>query len=289
MMKYYISILLLCFVCYGAKEPSAFEKQSGATKRDLSSLQGTAQNLLNLTTQIQEQQEALKQSQEGLMSLYESQHQKLQNTTKQSSTNTQEIENLKTEIAALKTLLQQQKEQIHTLDSKMKEIHTLTIKTQESILQELEKLSNPHLNNANKGTQKQDDTQSQKPTSKPKFDKNKSAELFTQAKEFIKKKQYKSAKDIMLWLKDNNYNAPEATFYLGEIAYLQKDYHLAIKYYKASVALSDRGAYMPTLLLHTALCFKGIKDMPNYNSFLEVLIATYPQSKEAAQAKELRK
>ena len=132
-MKYYISILLLCFVCYGAKEPSAFEKQSGATKRDLSSLQGTAQNLLNLTTQIQEQQEALKQSQEGLMSLYESQHQKLQNTTKQSATNTQEIENLKTEIAALKTLLQQQKEQIHTLDSKMKEIHTLTIKTQESM------------------------------------------------------------------------------------------------------------------------------------------------------------
>ena len=92
----------------------------------------------------------------------------------------------------------------------------------------------------------------------------------------------------MLWLKDNKYKTPEVTFYLGEIAYLQKDYHLAIKYYKASVALSDSGAYMPTLLLHTALCFKGIKDMPNYNSFLEVLIATYPQSKEAAQAKELK-
>lgn len=285
-MKYLISVLLLCLVCYGAKEPSAFEKQSGATKRDLSNLQGTAQNLLNLTTQIQEQQEYLKQSQEGLMSLYESQHQKLQNTIKQSTTNTQEIENLKTEITTLKTLLQQQKEQINALDSKVQEIHALTIKTQENILQELQKLTDPA--GASKRAQKQD-TKTQNPTPKPQFDKNKSAELFAQAKEFINKKQYKSAKDIMLWLKQNNYKAPEVTFYLGEIAYLQKDYHLAIKYYKASVALSDSGAYMPTLLLHTALCFKGIKDMSNYNSFLEVLIATYPQSKEAAQAKELKK
>ena len=75
----FVLSLVCCGVCYGA-EPSAFEKQSGATKRDLSSLQGTAQTLLNLTTQIQEQQENLKQSQEGLISLYESQHQKLQNT-----------------------------------------------------------------------------------------------------------------------------------------------------------------------------------------------------------------
>ncbi|WP_395003264.1 tetratricopeptide repeat protein [uncultured Helicobacter sp.] len=278
-MRYILACLLLSFVCYGA-EPSAFERQSGATKKDLSSLQGTAQSLLNLTTQIQQQQETLKQSQEGLMSLYESQHQKLQSTIAQSTTNTQEIENLKSEIAALKTLLEQQSTQIATLDSKMQELHTLTIKTQENILQELEKLSAQ----STKGAQKQESKQSQK----PQFDKSKSPELFAQAKELIKKKHYKSAKDIMLWLKDNKYNTPETTFYLGEIAYLQKDYHLAIKYYKASVALSDKGAYMPTLLLHTALCFKGIKDMANYNSFLEALIAAYPQSKEAAQAKELK-
>ena len=278
----FVLSLVCCGVCYGA-EPSAFEKQSGATKRDLSSLQGTAQTLLNLTTQIQEQQENLKQSQEGLISLYESQHQKLQNTAAQTTTNTQEIENLKTELTALKTLIEQQKTQISALDSKMQEIHTLTIKTQENILQELEKLSSPNT----KGVQKSEG-KPQKATAPKEFDKNKSAELFAQAKEHIKKKQYKSAKDIMLWLKNNRYNAPETTFYLGEIAYLQKDYHSAIKYYKASVALSDRGAYMPTLLLHTALCFKGIKDMANYNSFLEALIATYPQSKEAAQAKELK-
>ena len=281
-MKYCISLLLLLWVCYGASEPSAFEKQSGATKRDLSNLQSITQNLLNLTTQIKEQQETLTQSQEGLMSLYESQHQKLQTTIQQNTANTQDLENLKTEVATLKTLLQDQGKQIADLDSKMQEIHALTLKTQESILQELEKLNNTET----KGVKKQAED-SQK--NLVKFDKNKSAELFAQGKEFITKKQYKSAKDIMLWLKDNKYKTPEVTFYLGEIAYLQKDYHLAIKYYKASVALSDSGAYMPTLLLHTALCFKGIKDMPNYNSFLEVLIATYPQSKEATQAKELKR
>ncbi|WP_394988950.1 hypothetical protein [uncultured Helicobacter sp.] len=281
-MKYCISLLLLLWVCYGASEPSAFEKQSGATKRDLSNLQSITQNLLNLTTQIKAHQETLTQSQEGLMSLYESQHQKLQTTIQQNTANTQDIENLKTEVATLKTLLQDQGKQIADLDSKMQEIHALTLKTQESILQELEKLNNTET----KGVKKQAED-SQK--NLVKFDKNKSAELFAQGKEFITKKQYKSAKDIMLWLKDNKYKTPEVTFYLGEIAYLQKDYHLAIKYYKASVALSDSGAYMPTLLLHTALCFKGIKDMPNYNSFLEVLIATYPQSKEAAQAKELKR
>lgn len=281
-MKYCISLLLLLWVCYGASEPSAFEKQSGATKRDLSNLQSITQNLLNLTTQIKEQQETLTQSQEGLMSLYESQHQKLQTTIQQNTANTQDLENLKTEVATLKTLLQDQGKQIADLDSKMQEIHALTLKTQESILQELEKLNNTET----KGVKKQAED-SQK--NLVKFDKNKSAELFAQGKEFITKKQYKSAKDIMLWLKDNKYKTPEVTFCLGEIAYLQKDYHLAIKYYKASVALSDSGAYMPTLLLHTALCFKGIKDMPNYNSFLEVLIATYPQSKEATQAKELKR
>lgn len=281
-MKYCISLLLLLWVCYGASEPSAFEKQSGATKRDLSNLQSITQNLLNLTTQIKAHQETLTQSQEGLMSLYESQHQKLQTTIQQNTANTQDIENLKTEVATLKTLLQDQGKQIADLDSKMQEIHALTLKTQESILQELEKLNNTET----KGVKKQAED-SQK--NLVKFDKNKSAELFAQGKEFITKKQYKSAKDIMLWLKDNKYKTPEVTFYLGEIAYLQKDYHLAIKYYKASVALSDSGAYMPALLLHTALCFKGIKDMPNYNSFLEVLIATYPQSKEAAQAKELKR
>lgn len=280
-MKYCISLLLLLWVCYGASEPSAFEKQSGATKEDLSNLQSITQNLLNLTTQIKAQQETLTQSQEGLMSLYESQHQKLQATIQQNTANTQDIENLKTEVATLKTLLQDQGKQIADLDSKMQEIHALTLKTQESILQELEKLNNTET----KGTKKQSEDSQKNPI---KFDKNKSAELFAQGKEFITKKQYKSAKDIMLWLKDNKYKTPEVTFYLGEIAYLQKDYHLAIKYYKASVALSDSGAYMPTLLLHTALCFKGIKDMPNYNSFLEVLIATYPQSREAAQAKELK-
>ena len=215
------------------------------------------------------------------MSLYESQHQKLQTTIQQNTANTQDIENLKTEVATLKTLLQDQGKQIADLDSKMQEIHALTLKTQENILQELEKLNNTEI----KGAKKQSEDSQKNPV---KFDKNKSAELFAQGKDFITKKQYKSAKDIMLWLKDNKYKTPEVTFYLGEIAYLQKDYHLAIKYYKASVALSDSGAYMPTLLLHTALCFKGIKDMPNYNSFLEVLIATYPQSKEAAQAKELK-
>ncbi|WP_394951004.1 hypothetical protein [uncultured Helicobacter sp.] len=281
-MKYCISLLLLLWVCYGASEPSAFEKQSGATKRDLSNLQSITQNLLNLTTQIKAQQETLTQSQEGLTSLYESQHQKLQTTIQQNTANTQDIENLKTEVATLKTLLQDQGKQIVDLDSKMQEIHALTLKTQENILQELEKLNNIET----KGAKKQAED-SQK--NLVKFDKNKSAELFAQGKDFIAKRQYKSAKDIMLWLKDNKYKTPEVTFYLGEIAYLQKDYHLAIKYYKASVALSDSGAYMPTLLLHTALCFKGIKDMPNYNSFLEVLIATYPQSKEAAQAKELKR
>lgn len=280
-MKYCISLLLLLGVCYGASEPSAFEKQSGVTRRDLSNLQSIAQNLLNLTTQIKAQQETLTQSQEGLMSLYESQHQKLQTTIQQNTANTQDIENLKTEVATLKTLLQDQGKQIADLDSKMQEIHALTLKTQENILQELEKLNNTET----KGAKKQSEDSQKNPV---KFDKNKSAELFAQGKDFITKKQYKSAKDIMLWLKDNKYKTPEVTFYLGEIAYLQKDYHLAIKYYKASVALSDSGAYMPTLLLHTALCFKGIKDMPNYNSFLEVLIATYPQSKEAAQAKELK-
>ncbi|RDU55523.1 hypothetical protein CQA49_03425 [Helicobacter sp. MIT 00-7814] len=281
-MKVFSLFLLLVLFSF-AKEPSAFEKQSGATKKDLSTLQNSIQSLNNVIENLQSQTDGIKQSQEGLQSLYESQSQKLQTTANKALTNEQEILALKTELENLKKQSEENTKNITLLQSQIKEMQALVVKTQDSILTQLEKLN---ANNAPKATTQE----SKKPQdSKPKtFDKTKQPELFAQAKEHLNAKRYKDSKEILLWLKSLNYNQPEVLFYLGEVAYLQKDYNLAIRYYKQSVGLSEQGKYIPTLLLHSALSFKGIKDLTNYNNFLEALIANYPKSKEAAQARELQ-
>lgn len=289
--------LLLIFTCY-AKEPSAFERQSGATKKDLLDLQSSMQNISNLMDSLARQYKILEQSQEGLQSLYESQTQKLQNTLNKTLNNEEAISNLKIAVIGLKNTLEsflnridelnQQNENnqaaIETLDSKLQEMRTLMLQTQENILDKLQEL-------IAQNTVLSKDSKQQTPSkpNKPKtYDSSKKPELFAEAKELITAKQYKAAKDIMLWLKDVKYQQPEVLFYLGEIAYLQRDYKLAIRYYKNSVNASEKGEYIPTLLLHSAISFKGIKDITNYNSFLQALVSNYPESKEAATARKLQ-
>lgn len=286
--------LLLVFTCY-AKEPSAFERQSGATKKDLLDLQNSMQNISNLIDSLARQYKILEQSQEGLQSLYESQTQKLQNTLNKALSNEEAVSNLKIAVIGLKNTLEsflnridelnQQNENnqaaIETLDSKLQEMRTLMLQTQENILNELQKL-------IAQNTAPSKDSKQQTPSKPKTYDSTKKPELFAEAKELITAKQYKAAKDIMLWLKDVKYQQPEVLFYLGEIAYLQRDYKLAIRYYKNSANASEKGEYIPTLLLHSAISFKGIKDMTNYNSFLQALVSNYPESKEAATARKLQ-
>ena len=138
-------VALLCgvsaLICAPMKEPSAFDKQSGATRKDLSTLQSNTQALLNLATQLKSQQDELSRSQEGLQSLYESQAQNIQTTINKSNANEEHIQRLQNELDSLKQAIESDKNTLQQLDSKLKQLQALMLEMQQGILKELEKIA----------------------------------------------------------------------------------------------------------------------------------------------------
>ena len=138
-------VALLCgvsaLICAPMKEPSAFDRQSGATRKDLSTLQSNTQTLLNLATQLKSQQDELSRSQEGLQSLYESQAQNIQATINKSNANEEHIQRLQNELDSLKQAIESDKNTLQQLDSKLKQLQALMLEMQQGILKELEKIA----------------------------------------------------------------------------------------------------------------------------------------------------
>lgn len=276
MVRRYIFLapLFLAFSVNG--EPSAFEKQSGATKDDIKTLQ-------SLVTKLQQKVNSIGQAQEGISSLYESQSTKLQQQIAQGTQNAKSIEELKTQ-------LDTNTKEIAEIKAQLKDINTNLTTLNQTILNELKALNNSPAQKQNQKESKnasgQNNTKAeQKPFTK---DKAKRAEIFAQAQELFDKKEYESAKERFEWLIEVNYKKASSSFYLGEIAFTNKTYNDAIKHYKESVLANDKASYIPTLLLHTAQSFNAIKDTKNYNKFLDSLISNYPSSKEAQTAKKLK-
>ena len=110
--------------------------------------------------------------------------------------------------------------------------------------------------------------------------------LLQEAIKAFRAKKYDHAAEIFTSLDRKNYKRATANYYLGEIAYYQKQYSDAIVYYKKSASLYDKASYMPTLLLHTALSFKKVGDMENAQRFFEAIVATYPGTAQAKMAQK---
>jgi len=110
--------------------------------------------------------------------------------------------------------------------------------------------------------------------------------LLQEAIKAFRAKKYNHAAEIFTSLDRKNYKRATANYYLGEIAYYQKQYSDAIVYYKKSASLYDKASYMPTLLLHTALSFKKVGDMENAQRFFEAIVATYPGTAQAKMAQK---
>ena len=112
------------------------------------------------------------------------------------------------------------------------------------------------------------------------------SKLLQEAIKAFRAKKYDYAAEIFTSLDRKNYKRATANYYLGEIAYYQKQYSDAIVYYKKSASLYDKASYMPTLLLHTALSFKKVGDMENAQRFFEAIVATYPGTAQAKMAQK---
>ena len=278
MVRRYIFLAPLFLTLNLNGEPSAFEKQSGATKDDIKTLQ-------SLVTKLQQKVDSIGQAQEGISSLYESQSTKLQGQIAQSTQYTKNIEELKTQIDT-------NTQEIATLKAQLKEINTTLTTLNQTILGELKALNGTSTQNqspkSNQNTTESGDVDTKGTSKIFTKDKAKRAEIFAQAQELFDKKEYESAKERFEWLVETNYKKAQSSFYLGEIAFTNKTYNDAIKHYKESVLANDKASYIPTLLLHTAQSFNAIKDTKNYNKFLDSLISNYPSSKEAQTAKKLK-
>lgn len=110
--------------------------------------------------------------------------------------------------------------------------------------------------------------------------------LSASAKDDYKKRNFTSAIPKFEQLVELNYKPAEGNYYLGEMWYVRKKYDLAISHFKKSAILYDQAAYMPTLLLHSAISFEKTKDKENAKSFYSTLIDLYPSSSESKTAKK---
>lgn len=110
--------------------------------------------------------------------------------------------------------------------------------------------------------------------------------LMKEAKTDFDSKKYETSTPKYEKLLEANYKPAEVNFYLAQNWYMRKKYDSAISYYKKSAMLNDKAAYMPTLLLHSAISFEKTKDKDNAKSFYSTLIDLYPNSNEAKTAKQ---
>ncbi|WP_120914000.1 hypothetical protein [Helicobacter pylori] len=320
-------------------EPSAFDLQSGATKKELKQLQVNSKNFSNILTKIHSQVEANTQAQEGLRSVYEGQANKIKdlnnailsqeeslrslkalqevqaNTLKQQS---QTLEDLRNEIHANQQAIQQldkQNKEMSELLTKLSQDLVSQIALIQKALKEQEKQEKAEKQYKSTPTNekskqslgadaleqdkenqpkhqqlpKEEKNQEKEKTPKVKFHKDlsKQKEIFEEALSFFRNKSYAEAKERLLWLEANSYRLYYVRYALGEVAYGEKKYREAIKYYKESALLNKKASYMPVLLWHTAWAFKKIKDDQNYYKFLNTLQHLYPSSEQAKMAKKI--
>jgi len=114
----------------------------------------------------------------------------------------------------------------------------------------------------------------------------KSADLYNRAKANYNKKHYTAAIVDYEELIKRKYKPAYSHYMIGEMYYKRKNYAKAISYFKKSAALYSKASYMPKLMLHTAISMKKTGDRKHADAFFNAIIAKYPNSKEAREAKK---
>ncbi len=124
-----------------------------------------------------------------------------------------------------------------------------------------------------------------KKPAKSKFASMSNAEIAKQAQVYFNKKWYTNAIENYEFLITKNYKPATAHYMIGEMNYRRKNYSNAISYFKKSSSLYTKASYMPTLMLHTAISMDKTGDKTNAQKFFGAVVAKYPQSSEAEEAK----
>lgn len=285
-------------------EPSAFELQSGATKDDISSLQLYTKILQGVTTDLQSRLLSLEQSQSGFQSLLEGQNLKIKSFTDSFYSLQQSFNELNASSLVLsnrideasqvmnefKARLDAQQEDLKKFQTQIQDIKQAMTESNNSIIQQLTLISQYLENSQRISPNEEKDTSGSKANSPNISESSKSdAEIFVDAKELIKKKEFDSAKTLLDQLTQGDYKIAEVYFMLGDIAFGKKQYGDAIEFYRKSTVIDDKATYMPVLLWRTAWSFKYLKDEDNYKRFIDLIVALYPDSEQARRIQDSRK
>jgi TolA-binding protein len=116
--------------------------------------------------------------------------------------------------------------------------------------------------------------------------KQSSAAIYNLAKKNYDKKYYTKAIQNYEVLIQRKYKPAYAHYMIGEMNYKRKNYANAISYFKKSSSLYAKAKYMPTLMLHSAVSMDKTGDRAHAKAFYKAIIAKYPNSKEAKEAKQ---
>jgi TolA-binding protein len=113
-----------------------------------------------------------------------------------------------------------------------------------------------------------------------------SAELYNLAKKNYNHKYYTNAIKNYTELIKRKYKPAYAHYMIGDMYYKRKDYAKAISYFKKSAALYSKASYMPLLMLHSAISMDRTGDKSDAQSFYNAIIAKYPKTSAAREAKK---
>ena len=125
-----------------------------------------------------------------------------------------------------------------------------------------------------------------KKSTKSKLDSMSNADIYKQAEVYFNKKWYTNAIENYEFLIKKNYKPAYGHYMVGEMNYRRKNYANAITYFKKSASLYSDASYMPKLMLHSAISMHKTGDKKNAMTFFKAVVAKYPQSSEATEAKK---
>lgn len=287
-----IFISLIIFISFLWAEPSAFELQSGSTKKEMQSLRGKAESQSDKIFELENKIKQLETSTEGIKSIYEGQakninnlNNKINSINQDSIPNKDEFKNLQEQVANNTKNIQSLSDGLKDVSTSLNQIKDLLSQIQQS---NQDNKAESKVKNKDSNDNKDNTTNNKEKPSKSSFkkDSTKRSQIFKEARSLTYSKKFDDAIERYNWFIEIAYKQAESHYMLGNIAYEQNKYNDAIYHYKESAMLDDKAKYMPRLLLNCANSLKVLNKADDARNFYNSLISRFPQSAEAKEAKK---
>lgn len=290
-----------------AAEPSAFGAGNldnpnpyGLTSSEKTVLE-TKKALKNVVVNTNNQAnkvDSLRERIDGLQSIVES----LSRKSQENKTTLLELQNKNSEDLKNSDEYEKRLGQAVELNTKLSETNAELIAKNTLVIEELSKLINTintkyvskeefndlvnDVNDFKSLVAKELKSASKAPVNESVLDSMSNGEVATQAKAFYDKQYYTQGIEYYSHLITKNYKPANSHFMIGQMKFKRKNYAEAISYYKKSASLYSKAAYMPELLLNTAISMEKTDDIENAKTFYNAVIGKFPASSEAKDAKK---